>query len=89
MKILWIGLVIWNLAVFALYGIDKWKAIHGKWRVKESTLLLAAFMMGAAGALFSMYFFRHKTQKLTFKILVPLALLFNTTVLFLVYGNVF
>jgi uncharacterized membrane protein YsdA (DUF1294 family) len=38
--------------------------------------------MGAAGAITGMEVFHHKTKKTKFKILVPLALLFNIIVLF-------
>ena len=58
-----------------LFGFDKEKSRRHAWRISESTLLLSAFLGGAPGALFGMNFFRHKTQKLKFRILVPLALL--------------
>ena len=77
MKIVFYLLAIWNIAVFALYGIDKWKASRNKWRVKERTLVLSAFLMGGAGAFLGMIVFRHKTKHLKFKILLPLALVLN------------
>jgi len=64
-----------NAIAFAAYGIDKWKARHGKWRISEMTLILLAFIGGALGALLGMKVFRHKTQHWRFKIFVPLALL--------------
>ena len=73
-------LAFWNIAVFALYGIDKWKSTHNKWRIKESTLLLPAFFMGGVGALLGMHVFRHKTKHLKFKILLPISLLLNMAV---------
>ena len=27
-----------NVLLFALMGIDKYKAVHGKWRIREATL---------------------------------------------------
>ncbi|NLA73137.1 MAG: DUF1294 domain-containing protein [Clostridiales bacterium] len=75
-------LIIWNALVFIIYGIDKRKAINNKYRIKEFTLILLAFLMGAAGAITGMEVFHHKTKKTKFKILVPLALLFNIIVLF-------
>ena len=63
-----------NLLAFALYGIDKGKAKRGAWRIRESTLLLAALLGGSAGALLGMELFRHKTKHWKFKILVPLFL---------------
>ena len=73
-------LLIWNVVVFILYGVDKWKSIHNKWRIKERVLLLFAFFMGAIGALAGMSVFRHKTKHVKFKILLPLALITNIAI---------
>ena len=62
------------LAVFAMYGIDKHRAVHGKWRISEK-MLLAGAVAGAPGALAGMLVFRHKTRKMKFRILIPLILL--------------
>lgn len=66
--------ILINLFSFSLYGIDKSRAVHHKWRIKESVLLGAACLGGAAGAGLGMSIFRHKTRKLKFRILVPLSL---------------
>ena len=76
--------LIWNIIVFLLYGIDKWKAIRGKWRISEKTLICAAFLMGAIGALAGIRIFRHKTQKPVFLVLVILAAVLNAGVLIMV-----
>ncbi|MBE6600135.1 MAG: DUF1294 domain-containing protein [Ruminococcaceae bacterium] len=57
-----IYLVVVNLITFFLYGIDKSKAKHRKWRIKESVLLGFGFFGGAIGALLGMVVFRHKTK---------------------------
>ena len=31
-----------NVAAFLVFGIDKWKAVKGGWRIPEKTLLLFA-----------------------------------------------
>ena len=67
-------LAVINAAVFALYGYDKHRAVRRKWRVPERTLLLAAALFGAAGALMGMFVFRHKIRKPKFYITVPLFL---------------
>ncbi|MCI8769279.1 DUF1294 domain-containing protein [Schaedlerella sp.] len=64
-----------SLLTWILFGLDKWKAIHGKWRIRESTLLGLSFIGGAAGGLAGMYLFRHKIRKMRFRIGVPLMLL--------------
>ena len=66
--------LIVNLVVFAMYGIDKWKAIHHKWRIPEATLIGAAFF-GVVGALFGMIVFHHKIRKPKFYISVPLIMI--------------
>lgn len=70
MERLLIPYTVVNLVVFALYGIDKYKAIHRQWRIPEATLLGAA-VIGVFGALAGMYVCRHKTKKPKFVITVP------------------
>ena len=73
----------WNILTFLLMGIDKYKSVKGHWRVRESTLLAAAFAMGGLGCLAGSLIFRHKTRKPKFQILLPLAALINLAVVFL------
>ena len=37
--------LFWNLLVMALYGADKRRAVRGRWRIPEKTLLLAAVLL--------------------------------------------
>ena len=39
-----------NLIAFAMYGIDKRKAVKDQWRIPEKTLLIIALIGGAVGA---------------------------------------
>ena len=64
-------LVLANLVAFAMYGIDKRRAIKNKWRIPEKRLLLAALFGGAPGALWGMILFHHKTKKAKFLLTVP------------------
>ena len=57
-----------NLISFILMFVDKRKAIHNKYRIKESTLLFTSLLGGCFGTLLGMYLFRHKTRKLKFKL---------------------
>lgn len=75
-------LSLWNVVVFAVYAIDKYKAKRNKWRIPEKTLILLAFLGGAYGALAGMYMIRHKTKHLKFQILVPLAAVLNCAAIF-------
>ena len=45
-----IYLIIINVVTFIVYGIDKYKAKHAKWRIPEATLLLLAAIGGSIGA---------------------------------------
>ncbi len=74
MKWLLCYLLVINAFAFLLYGIDKFKAIKGQWRIPEATLILAAALGGPLGALLGMIVWHHKTRKWKFKILVPLFL---------------
>lgn len=78
-------IIIINIVTFILYGIDKWKAVHGKWRIREATLLGAAFVGGSVGGLAGMYIFRHKTKKRYFALGVPIMLLVQIMASVLLY----
>jgi len=68
-----LGYLAVNVIVFAMYGIDKYKATHKKWRIPEATLIGAA-VFGVLGALLGMKVFHHKTKKPKFYITVPVIL---------------
>ncbi|MDE7390439.1 MAG: DUF1294 domain-containing protein [Lachnospiraceae bacterium] len=63
-----------NIAAFAAFGIDKFRAKRGAWRVSESTLIAFAAVGGSIGALLGMYVFHHKTRHLKFTVGVPVIL---------------
>ena len=70
-------LLVINLISFCLFGIDKRRALQGKWRISEARLLICAALGGSIGAMAGMYFFHHKTRKNKFRIGVPMLLLFQ------------
>ena len=71
-------MILWFTAAsfltFLAFGIDKQKAVRGKWRIRESTLLFMSLIGGAAGGMLGMILFRHKTRKTKFIIAVPVML---------------
>ena len=67
--------VLVNLITFAVYGIDKLKAVKGAWRIPERVLLLLAACGGGVGALLGMLVWHHKVRKPKFFIGVPAILL--------------
>ncbi|MCL2405782.1 MAG: DUF1294 domain-containing protein [Defluviitaleaceae bacterium] len=76
-----IAAVLWNIITFWLYALDKKRAKNNQWRIKESTLILVAFLMGGLGAMVGMKVLRHKTQHMQFKVLVPIAVVLNIAVI--------
>lgn len=66
-----------NLFTFVIFALDKSRAVHGRWRIPEHTLLLAAFLGGSLGGLAAMYLLHHKTRNPKFYISLPLFLLFH------------
>lgn len=69
------AMFIWNITVFFLYAMDKFRARHGGWRVSEKSLLLCGFLGGGVGAMAGMLLLRHKTRHLRFRLLLPVAAL--------------
>ncbi|MBR6066032.1 MAG: DUF1294 domain-containing protein [Paludibacteraceae bacterium] len=67
-------LVAINLIAFFLYGIDKWKARHDKWRVTEARLITISLLGGSVGAFLGMKVWHHKTQHPRFRYGLPLIL---------------
>ena len=64
-----------NVVTFFIYGIDKWKAKHSKWRVSEATLLFLAVIGGSIGAWMGMKVWHHKTLHKKFRYGVPTILM--------------
>ena len=60
-----------NIVSFFLYGIDKYKAKKGRWRISEATLLMMAVIGGSIGAWVGMRLWHHKTMHKKFKYGIP------------------
>lgn len=76
-----------NLFSFCLFGLDKWKAQKGMWRIPEKTFLLLGAFMGAAGILLGMKLFRHKTRHSLFTFGMPLLLVLNMLCYYLILNQ--
>ena len=73
-----------NVVTFLAYGIDKWKARHGSWRISETTLLILAIVGGSIGAWIGMKVWHHKTQHKKFKYGLPLILMAQIALIVLI-----
>ena len=59
---------ILSVITFFMYGVDKFKAQRGKWRISEKALLISSFIGGAVGGFLAMQLFRHKTKHWYFNV---------------------
>ncbi len=82
------SLIVINIVTFRVYGIDKYKARQGSWRISEATLLILAVIGGSIGALLGMKVWRHKTQHKKFKYGLPLILLCQIALICLIFTSV-
>lgn len=80
-------LTVVNAVVFIMYGIDKYRARNGKWRIPEATLLMLAVVGGSVGAWLGMKVWHHKTRHRKFRYGVPAILLLQIVVATLLYVN--
>ena len=83
-KILMIYLGIINVITFLAFAIDKINAVKGKRRIRIVTLLGLSFIGGSLGALLGMYTLRHKTKVNYFTVGIPLIMLVQVAVIFVV-----
>jgi uncharacterized membrane protein YsdA (DUF1294 family) len=80
-------LTVVNAVAFIVYGIDKYRARNGKWRIPEATLLMLAVVGGSVGAWLGMKVWHHKTRHRKFRYGVPAILLLQIVVATLLYVN--
>ena len=75
MNIILYYLLAVNIATFFLYGIDKYKARKGRWRISEATLLMMAVIGGSIGAWSGMRLWHHKTMHKKFRYGIPMIII--------------
>ena len=77
-----------NIASFFLYGIDKYKAKKGRWRISEAILLLMAVIGGSIGAWAGMRLWHHKTMHKKFKYGIPIIIIFQVALAVYLLTNI-
>lgn len=80
-------LLVLNITAFAFFGIDKFCAKNGAWRIPEKTLFILS-LLGGIGAFLGMQFFRHKTQKPIFTAVCVVGVIINALI-FVVFSRFF
>ena len=83
-EIIIIYLAVINVATFFTFGIDKLKAKHAKWRIREAALLTLAVLGGSIGAWLGMKVWHHKTMHKKFKYGIPLILLVQIALIYFI-----
>ena len=78
-------LLLWNVMVFFIYGIDKSKARRGAWRIPEKILLTIALVCGGFGAWLAGIAFHHKTRKSYFKTIWFLGMVTTLVALYFIW----
>ncbi len=78
-------LVFMSLVSFILFKNDKKKAIKGKNRTKEKTLLASVVFGGAVGAFFARIIFHHKTDKIYFSLTIYLSILLEALAIVILF----
>ena len=80
-------LFVWNIVTFSLYAIDKRRAIKGKWRISEKTLLVSTALCGGIGAVIAAHIYHHKTRKLYFQIIWWFSVIIDAIIIYLLLKN--
>ena len=77
-----------NLLAFFIMMADKVKSTKpGVTRISEGMLFFLATALGSLGVYAGMFAFRHKTQKWYFLIGIPLLIIQNAAIIYLIYLN--
>ncbi|MGD9679198.1 MAG: DUF1294 domain-containing protein [Vulcanibacillus sp.] len=76
--------LIVNSVGFILMGYDKSKAKKNEWRVPERKLYFVALIGGSIGIYLGMSKFRHKTKHFTFSYGIPLIIICNIIIYYLI-----
>lgn len=88
MKIILGYLLAINIATFFLYGIDKYKAKKGRWRISEATLLMMAVIGGCIGAWAGMRLWHHKTMHKKFNYGIPIIIIIQVALAVYLLTNI-
>ena len=84
MGTLFIIYAVMSVITFCVYGIDKFKAQKGLWRIPEKTLHILELCCGWPGALLAQRLLRHKSYKRSFRIVFWVMIVVNIGLLIFV-----
>lgn len=70
-----------SVVSFAAFGIDKRRSIRRERRISERSLHLLTLLGGWPGAWMGSRFFRHKTQKFSFRVVFWIIVMFHVVLI--------
>ncbi len=79
-------LTLINLISFFYFGLDKLKSQLSARRISEKILWTLTLIGGSLGTLMGMWFFRHKTKKLSFQAVVAIILMIHVLLLYFYFS---
>jgi uncharacterized membrane protein YsdA (DUF1294 family) len=81
-------IVISSLLTYFVYAKDKAAATQGLWRVPQKTLHLLSLFFGWPGAIIAQERLRHKTKKLSFRVILWMTVFLNVAVVYIIHTPV-
>lgn len=85
MNILFIYLIAISVFAIIITVYDKLCAIGRRWRVKENTLLLISALGGSVAMYITMQIIRHKTRHIKFMLGIPVIIIIQLLIIFLIW----
>ncbi len=76
-----------SMSAFIVMLIDKSQAIHGGRRLSERSLFLIALLGGSPGVVTGVYLLRHKSRKLSFKLILFSLVFLQVALIYLFYTD--
>lgn len=89
MYLLFFYLIIINILALVFTVSDKLRAIKHKRRISEFTLMTIAALGGSVTMLITMLIIRHKTRHLKFMFGIPVIILIQLSIVFLIWRFVY
>lgn len=89
MYLLFFYLIIINILALVFTVSDKLRAIKHKRRISEFTLMTLAALGGSVTMLITMLIIRHKTRHLKFMLGIPVIILIQLSIVFLIWRFVY
>ena len=89
MYLLFFYLIIINILALVFTVSDKLRAIKHKRRISEFTLMTIAALGGSITMLITMLIIRHKTRHLKFMLGIPVIILIQLIIVFLIWRFVY